>query len=227
MSNGARHGIGALAGLIASPVLFALLLFAGNRAERVYRQVAIRYADSDPATTALALGAFAALGIIVALLAGSRVSPLAALLPGLAFTLFGGLFLLWPVRFGHELMDVLGHRLTSLLTMGSLGVPFLLGVILVVSALPPSRWRSRRPAAVPPAPMPGAPPGPVGPQARFGAPQFGAPQFGEQRPPARQEPPPYAPPPAPPREPERSPDAWRRDDDEPGEWTRKFGGEGR
>ncbi|MFC5822334.1 hypothetical protein [Nonomuraea insulae] len=68
MRNGVRHLLGAGAGLLATPLIAAGFLYSSNLAERW-----------------IALVVLGASMVVVGVLAGSRISPLASLVPGLAF----------------------------------------------------------------------------------------------------------------------------------------------
>ncbi|MGK5551272.1 hypothetical protein ACSNOI_06625 [Actinomadura kijaniata] len=226
MSNGARHGLGAVVGLIATPVLAGTLTLGLDRAVRSTRAFELTGAERYLGAALLVVAA-----ALVGLLAGSRLSPLASLVPGLAFALHGLGWVLAP----RTMFDISDSLVPEFLARGyrfmePLGVGLLLGVALVVASLPPSRWRGRQ--AVPPSPHaavpphaavfpqdpvpphaaePGRPDRPASPAAPFGPPPAGPPQFGRG-----QDEPPY-----PPRR------AAHRDDDDdegPGEWTRMYGG---
>ncbi|TDD74082.1 hypothetical protein [Actinomadura rubrisoli] len=228
MSNGARHAIGVVIGLIVTPVIAVSLLFGIERMTRYFRY--FMQGDSGRWGAAAAL-VFAA--ILIGVVAGSRLSPLASLVPG-AF--FSGVGLLWIAaprwsleHTSRKLPETLdrGYQL-----IGPYGVLLVLGVALLAASAAPSRWQARTATGAaprygpPPAPMgpPGGPmagaPRPMGappapghvPQGALGQepqwqqppPQFGPPggQFGQPGAPGPQAPPPgqYSPgaPPAPP-----------------------------
>ncbi|GAA1542591.1 hypothetical protein GCM10009678_26330 [Actinomadura kijaniata] len=222
MSNGARHGLGAVVGLIATPVLAGTLMLGLERAVRYARTFELMSLER---TAGLAL--LVAAAALVGLLAGSRLSPLASLIPGAAFSLHGLAWLLSPTI----MLDIFGDLLPGPLNRGYLllepqGVGTLLGVALLVASFPPSRWRSGRtgppPAvpphaamasqgAVPPLADPGRPDRPERPAMPFGPPPAGPPRSGPGQD-------------TPPHPPHR---AARHDDDDdegPGEWTRIYGG---
>ncbi|RAY12140.1 hypothetical protein DPM19_25775 [Actinomadura craniellae] len=251
MSNGARHGLGIVVGLLITPVLFAGLAYGGERATR-----GVRMFDSGAKWTALAV--FLLVALLLGLLAGSRVSPLAALIPGLSLLSVG--YLWFDGHLGRVLRDgPLGDYTLSLWNLGLQGVLLLLGLALVASALPPSRWQARTPRLAPPPPAPfgpslsggGAPPLPYeqgsAPARPYGpggaAPAPSGPPPAPSGPSPSYEPPSYEPPPAPsapggppafghgssapspePAQQSERPKPPPGDDDGGGEWTRMFGG---
>lgn len=241
MSNGARHGLGVLIGLVVTPVIALCLMYSSTKFTEYFRYFFTRGGEDRWIGAAAVLAA----AVLVGLAAGSRVSPLASLIPGAAYAGIGVLWLASPrFAFEHSGRGLLSRELyLGYTTLAPYGIFLLLGVALLVASLAPSRWKARTAAGPryggpPPAPL-GPPPMPGG-QAPMGAPQpppapgqspswQGAPQYGQapaqphgQRPGSN--PPP---PPAPPAEGSRSepPARGRPDDDEPpGEWTRMYGG---
>lgn len=167
MSNSVRHVLGALVGVVAIPIV----LFGVNTFVRwVYSaNVTLRFTPEAGAGVAAILVVCLLLGA----LAGSRISPLAALIPGVLFTLLG---------IAASIPDVFGllGPLASVEYFSLGSIPYLLlGGILLGSAVFPNRWRpaqAARAAAYPQgpapyAPAPGYPPGaygPGGPQAPSG-----------------------------------------------------------
>ncbi|WP_441124369.1 hypothetical protein [Nonomuraea sp. H19] len=92
----------------------------------------------------LAVGALAVAGILLGFLAGSRLSPVASLLGGLAFTGLGVVPVVEIMGLWVAPDDLLPRALqTGYLTVGRTGVQLFLGVALLVVSLFPSRWRSR------------------------------------------------------------------------------------
>ncbi|NUS09707.1 MAG: hypothetical protein HOV97_44925 [Nonomuraea sp.] len=77
----------------------------------------------------------AGVAILIGVLAGSRISPLASLLPGLAFTAYAGVLM---VRGGVGDLIPAGY-LEPLNTWSS-----VIGVILLAASVFPSRWRARK-----------------------------------------------------------------------------------
>ncbi|GAA3750613.1 hypothetical protein [Salinactinospora qingdaonensis] len=134
-----RHVLGLLAGLAVTPLLWAGTAWAASEIGS-----AIESLDFNDPMLLSAIAAMMAVGLLCGLLAGSRMSPLAALVSG-------GLLLgvsLWP------LVDYasLAALLPGTISPGSLFHPMgpalplglALGTLLFISALAPSRWRSRR-----------------------------------------------------------------------------------
>ncbi|MEW1841070.1 hypothetical protein AB0392_24250 [Nonomuraea angiospora] len=135
MSNGARHVLGVVAGLLLPPIIAASLCYGiGDHLLRFQSAFELSW---------LGLSVIVASGIAFAFLAGSRLSPIASLLGGLMFTALGVLPIveLRGVRVlpDHWLPNVMeqGFR-----TVADSGVLLFLGVALVVVSLFPSRWRS-------------------------------------------------------------------------------------
>ncbi|MEU5995274.1 hypothetical protein ABZ806_40385 [Spirillospora sp. NPDC047418] len=251
MSNGARHGLGVVAGLVLTPIIAACLFYGTNRLRMVMAFGYSRFRNYHGEELWIGAGLVLLAAILLGLLVGSRLSPVASLIPGAAFTLVGVVWFVsptWAIR--HPGRDVLPRDMSlGYTTLASIGVFFMLGVMLLVASLPPSRWKARArtdvaprfgppPAPMGPPPMPGAP-APMG-AAPMGAPQpppaqspswQGAPQPQQQpqfgAPPASSNPPPLPPasPTPPAQEKKREPSIeGGSDDDEPGEWTRMYGG---
>ncbi|WP_030168744.1 hypothetical protein [Spirillospora albida] len=201
MPNSIRHVIGLVAGVVLTPVIAACLMYGSSEIGRSLRT----FGGEGAGTPALVLIAGA---VLIGLVAGTRVSPLASLVPG---AVFGGIGLVWAFapRWAYEHLD---HDLHSRLDTGYLnlvatGAFLALGVVLVAASIAPSRWRARPRAAAAPA-FGGPPPAPMGP-------------------PPGQNPgwhPPAPPPSAPPQPSAPQPVRHDADDDEPGEWTRRYGG---
>lgn len=137
MRNGVRHMLGAGAGLLATPLIAAGFVSHASL-------------DGWIATSLLA-----GLMVVIGALAGSRISPLASLLPGLVLGVLAGGFLAgapWVTPPGGvPLPYEAGYR--ALLAGWALPV----ACVLVVASLFPSRWRG--------APRPAEPPEPAEPPA--------------------------------------------------------------
>lgn len=173
MSNGARHGLGVLFGLIVTPVIAACMMYGTEKIGRSVRTLAFDGGDRWVGAAALVFAA-----VLLGLAAGSRLSPLASLIPGLAYT---GTGLLWIVAprwsFQNLGRDVVPRELfTGYTLLAPYGILLLLGVGLLVASAAPSRWRVLAPGAA--APRFGAPPpAPAGPPPMHGSPApMGAPQ---------------------------------------------------
>ncbi|QKW39058.1 hypothetical protein HUT06_37725 [Actinomadura sp. NAK00032] len=253
MSNGARHGLGVLVGLIVAPAVAACLMYGANKLRLVLTFGFARFQSYHGKEMWIGAGLVLLVGIMLGLVTGSRLSPLASLIPGAVFTAIGLVWFAsprWAVD--HPGRDVLPRDMDlGYTTLGSLGIFFLLGVMLLVASLAPSRWKARTPAGAaprfagpPPAPMgpppmpgaahpmPGAP-APLGAPAPMGAPAQSPswqgtpqPQYGQPpAQPASSGPPPLPPSsPTPPAQEKKAEPSADDEDDGPGEWTRMYGG---
>ncbi|WP_336214223.1 hypothetical protein [Nonomuraea sp. LPB2021202275-12-8] len=155
MTNGVRHVLGIVAGLLLPPLIAAGLIY--GVAELT---VTVQRASAFSWTGA---GLLVASGVALAFLAGSRLSPVASLLGGLMFALLGSLPLL-EVLSGLRILPQ--NILPGLLDVGFRGLAYqgillAIGVMLIVASLFPSRWRAR-PALGAPAPGPYHPSGQQG-----------------------------------------------------------------
>ncbi|MBV2367082.1 hypothetical protein [Streptomonospora nanhaiensis] len=142
MSNALRHVLGLLLGILLAPVLAFGLAWAPLWPAEAGLDPGLADIPGAP-EWAVPVGALVVLGLLLGLLAGSRVSPLAALVAGLALAALGVLRTAAP----PEALP----RAGDLLTPDSPDVWFawgpallLVGSALVFSALWPSRWRGRR-----------------------------------------------------------------------------------
>ncbi|HEX4815693.1 MAG TPA: hypothetical protein VFV66_23365 [Nonomuraea sp.] len=140
-----RHLGGFLIGLV---VTVAVLGGGGWAAQQAVGTAAATPPDSR--TLWIALGAMAAVGLVVGLVVAGRVSPLATFVPSLVL-------LAWTVVYAldvnraislipaepsvHELVRQAGQGARTLLTSG---VYALLGVALFIPVLMPSRWSRQR-----------------------------------------------------------------------------------
>ncbi|MEV0386593.1 hypothetical protein [Nonomuraea sp. NPDC050643] len=124
MRNGVRHLLGAGAGLPATPLIAAGFLGHAHLAPEW-----------------VALGTLTATMAFVGVLAGSRISPLASLVPGLVFTGFGaaaqaGVPWLVPVLLPRPYVE------TYLGLLDTWALP--VGCLLLAASVFPSRWRGAR-----------------------------------------------------------------------------------
>ncbi|MEV6036360.1 hypothetical protein AB0L65_34755 [Nonomuraea sp. NPDC052116] len=146
MRNGVRHLLGAGAGLLATPLIATGFIIGVAR----YRQTAAMTVDW------VVLAVYVGTVVLIGVLAGSRISPLASLLPGLAFLGFIGAALVRMALGGDHRMgfdDVPSQFLEgymALLYTWSLPT----GCILLTASLFPSRWRATRTDPLPPPPPP-------------------------------------------------------------------------
>lgn len=139
MSNGARHAIGAVCGIVGIPAIFMLLGFGTAQMFKA-REIALENFAAPPSAEVLTgLGPLLAAAIVIGILTSSRLSPLASLLPGIAFLALG-----IALAFGSSLALDATYALpfeSALTTLGTMGVPMLIGAILLVGSVFPSRWR--------------------------------------------------------------------------------------
>ncbi|XRQ05721.1 hypothetical protein ACN3XK_55660 [Actinomadura welshii] len=198
MSSGARHGLGVLIGVVATPVVAACLMYGTTKLALFARTFRFEGTDKWVGAAVLIVAA-----VVIGLVAGSRLSPLASLVPGAVFSVLGLVWIVAPRwAFTNSGRDVLPRELENgYLYLGPFGIFLVLGVGLLVASLAPSRWKSLRAAPAygspPPAPMgpppmhgsappmsgqqpPPAPPGPSqSPPPWQGAPQYGQQQHGQ------------------------------------------------
>ncbi|MEU4515407.1 hypothetical protein AB0G05_38430 [Nonomuraea wenchangensis] len=138
MSNGARHAFGVVAGLLLPPLALAGFLYGIG--EILFQ------ARSTFQLPWHAVGVLAAAAIVLALLAGSRLSPVASLLGGLAYTALGLLPLLEYAGGPVLRQDWLPARVNDgYLALGHSGMLLFVGVLLLTVSLFPSRWRATAP----------------------------------------------------------------------------------
>ncbi|MBT2210647.1 hypothetical protein [Actinomadura sp. NEAU-AAG7] len=162
MSNSARHVIGALIGLIITPLVAGALLYGAQKLGFGIRLSAYtgRAGGSDKWVGAALLILVAA---VLGVSAGSRLSPLASLVPGVAFASVGVLWVLAPNWAAENTVrDFAPDRFTvGYMTLASYGGFLVIGVLLIVASLAPSRWTASTAGAAPR--FGGPPPAPLGP----------------------------------------------------------------
>ncbi|MFI6292857.1 hypothetical protein ACIBEJ_14815 [Nonomuraea sp. NPDC050790] len=153
MSNGARHGLGVLAGLLLAPLLVVALSFGLDR---------FNYSMQTYTAPWVGLAVMAGAGVLLAFLFSSRISPVATIIGGLIYTVLG-LFPILEMSLRLRLLpDFLPNMFNrGLTTLMYTGILLLLGVGMLVASFFPSRWRGSR--AVPGHGTAG-PYGPGGPQ---------------------------------------------------------------
>ncbi|MDA0637910.1 hypothetical protein OUY22_31260 [Nonomuraea sp. MCN248] len=136
MTNGVRHVLGLVAGLILPPlILLALLYGTAEFTLSAQRFFAVSWT---------ALGVLLAAAAGLAVLAASRLSPLASLLGGLQYTVLGLLPVLELTGLRILPRDWLPRPLSAgYMNLGYLGFLLLLGVLLLVASAFPARWRGR------------------------------------------------------------------------------------
>lgn len=142
MSNPLRHILGIPIGVIVTVATWLGLGWASTRLSATYA------AYFGLKLTGAALGAVVViivLAVLLGLVTSARfMSPLAALIPGVVFLVLGFALLALP-----KLGDVLfrfAPEGTSTQTFGlsAQGIYPLLGLLLIVSAISPHRWRAKR-----------------------------------------------------------------------------------
>ncbi|MCP9950595.1 hypothetical protein [Actinomadura madurae] len=244
MSSGARHGLGVVIGLVVTPVIAVCLMYSTTKFSEYFRYFYTRGGGDRWLGAAVVLVAAVLVGVVV----GSRISPLASLIPGFVYTAVGVLWVASPRwAIGHSGRDLFPRELYLGYTfIAPYGIFLLLGVALLAASVAPSRWKARTgaaprfagppPAPMGPPPLPGSPAplgGPQPPPAPGQSPPWqGAPQYGQPpaqpasaAPPAPSPSPPSAPPaPASGDKPKPSSSGSGPDDEEPGDWTRMYGG---
>jgi hypothetical protein len=131
-----RHYLGAVVGLLAIPVIAAGL---------GYGTVERFHGTSQPTIDWMAIAAFAGTLILIGILVASRISPVASLLPGLAFTVFYGALLIRTGTGGDQRLGfalVPGQYLDAYISV-LFTWSFPIGGILLAASAFPSRWRAR------------------------------------------------------------------------------------
>ncbi|MDA0565951.1 hypothetical protein LG943_16755 [Streptomonospora sp. S1-112] len=153
-----RHLTGLLAGLALAPPLWLALAWACGE---LYPNVLRGGTEGFSPLALAAVGTLMAVGVVCGFLAGARVTPLAAFVAG-ALPLA---YALWPVLAPGSVDAVLPGWIPqdSLFHPRGPGLPagLLVGAVLFISAVVPSRWRSYRAGDPPPAPLPVPPPAPA------------------------------------------------------------------
>jgi hypothetical protein len=142
MSNGARHWWGALVGLILVPAIAAALTYGTWRTLSGGQQF-------GPTSTEYRIGlaSLAITAVVLGVVVGSRLSPLASLIPGLVLTAIGAVWAASPTwaaeHTAGKLPDSLDKLDAGYRSAGSTGLLLVIGVVLLVAALFPARWRAR------------------------------------------------------------------------------------
>jgi hypothetical protein len=139
MSNAARHWLGALIGLALAPAIGAGLAYATWRTTSGAAQFGATSTEYR-----IGLASLAVIALVMAFAVASRMSPFASLLPGLALTALGGLWVAAPKFARDNTAGKLPDKLDDgyLLAAGT-GLILMLGVLLLIASLFPSRWRAR------------------------------------------------------------------------------------
>ncbi|MEV0148906.1 MULTISPECIES: hypothetical protein [unclassified Nonomuraea] len=142
MSNGVRHVLGVVAGVLLPPLVAVALMYGVGEVSLSIQQFRISWTG---------VAAIVVAGVLLALLASSRLSPVASLLGGIGFT-FYGLLPFAEILSVSSVTDLFvpGWMRTGYLTLGYTGMFLVVGVLLLAASAFPSRWRSRRPPVVTP-----------------------------------------------------------------------------
>lgn len=147
MPNPVRHLLGVLFGVILTAFAWLAL---GWATFRLHTEYAAHFGLPLTGTILLAflLVALVAAGLGLAT-AARFMSPIAALIPGVVFFVLSMTMLLLPGQ--TEFLSDLDPMSAGAATFGlsSQGVYPLLGLLLIVSAVPPHRWRGRTPVRGP------------------------------------------------------------------------------
>lgn len=147
LSNGARHGLGLVVGAVITPLAAAALMFGTGQSSKFFAYLAYDRVEQIPAYASLVVAA-----VLLGLASGSRISPLASLVPGAAFTLTGVAWVVSPVSRVTAEPDMLPATLgRGYTTLGAYGIFLMLGSLLLMASLPPSRWRAGATAEAEPA----------------------------------------------------------------------------
>lgn len=144
MSNGARHALGVLAGLILTPLIAVGLAFGVGELSVTFQKTL--------QTPWLGLGVLIATAVLLGFLTGSRISPVASLLAGLLYTLLGAVpWVANTLRIDVDFTSFLPRQLDNgYITLQYLGLFIILGVALLTVSVLPSRWRGKPKAAAQP-----------------------------------------------------------------------------
>jgi hypothetical protein len=138
MSNGARHTWGFFAGVVLTAALGALLIFGTYRLQHGY------VAQFHKQDKWIGGGLLAGAAVVFAILAASRLSPLASLVAGLVLTAAGVLFFV-SQKTTADLINrfPLKEQRVTLAGLEEEGFILFAGVGLLFASFFPSRWRSR------------------------------------------------------------------------------------
>jgi hypothetical protein len=165
MPNSIRHVVGGVIGLLAAPIIMLLLILGTERLARAFQLFRLEGSDRLVGILLMALAA-----AIVGVLVTPWVSPLASIVPGF---LFCALTLL-DVASRETVADIAGvlpdRQSFFFLDVLGFGTALVLGVVLLVASIPPSRWTGK-PTASRPRPQPQYGPPPQQPQPQYGPPQ--------------------------------------------------------
>jgi hypothetical protein len=142
MSNGARHGWGVLVGLLLVPGIAAALAYGMWRTLSGAQQFGPTSAEYR-----IGLASFAVTAVVMGIVIGTRMSPLASLFPGLVLTALGVVWAAAPTwavnNTAGKLPDSLDKLDAGYRSIGTTGLLLLVGLVLLFASLFPARWRGR------------------------------------------------------------------------------------
>lgn len=156
MSQFARHGLGVLAGVVLTPLIAIGLMYGTGEFYFAWQQFT---------SPSLGLALLVPTGLLIGVMVGSRLSPLASMIGGLLFIALGvmtPLAFAAPHLFSPDIgVDLLPEPLVpGYRYLQGTGGFVILGTILLAASLFPARWRA---ASVPVGPAVPAGPPPAGP----------------------------------------------------------------
>ena len=135
-----RHLLGVVFGVMLTVITWSAL---GWSTTRIHTEYAQYFGLKPTGTLFLALLLIAIVAVGLGLAAAARfMSPIAALIPGVIFFVLGLAELLLPAQtqFLSDI-DPMGGG-TATFSLSAQGIYPLLGLMLIVSAIPPHRWRA-------------------------------------------------------------------------------------
>ncbi|GAB2872476.1 hypothetical protein GCM10027176_87530 [Actinoallomurus bryophytorum] len=139
MSNGARHTWGFFAGVVLTAALAALLIFGTYRLQHGY------VAQFHKQDKWIGGGLLAGAAIVFAILAASRLSPLASLIGGIVLTAAGAVFFV-SQKTNADLINRFPFKEQRVTLAGLQDEGFILfaGVGLLFASFFPSRWHAHK-----------------------------------------------------------------------------------
>ena len=180
MTNPLRHGLGVVIGVVATPLIWLAMFWSANE----MLSAGSKLEPVSIAGTLLPLFVMLVLAAILGLVAAAPfISPAAAVIVGTVNLLFGVAIPILPNIMVSSMGWLPGGIALPSTTPAFAGMYALVGVMLLVSAAFPHRWRApaRRPSAgtaAAPYPWPGQ--APAGPRGAPPAGPQGAPPVGPQ-----------------------------------------------
>ncbi|XRQ05720.1 hypothetical protein ACN3XK_55655 [Actinomadura welshii] len=144
-----RHRTGAVIGALATPLIAGCFVYGAEKlrlsmARSISDIPAGDAAGPDWAATAAVLVGAVAIGLV----AGSRVSPLASLIPGAVIGAVGLLWVFAPAWMDGRAREMIESErlLFDYQSLAASGTVLIVGIALLAASAPPSRWRAARPA---------------------------------------------------------------------------------